>query len=226
MAYELRDGLSFCLVDGRAVFLDMREDKYFMLPTFLNDTFVRYVGMEAIPHAPDPALLRAGLFASKDGASGTLLAASEVRPARSLIEEPETAPRLRLRTFFGVAKVVYAMRSRLANRPLGVVLDDLGQERERMAGAALLAGDDVAAQRLRSAAAEFSSIRRHIPVRMSCLLDSLSLVAFLARRGLSARIVFGVTLAPFTAHCWVQHGDLALNESIDGAVARHPIMVW
>ncbi|WP_434213483.1 lasso peptide biosynthesis B2 protein [[Pseudomonas] boreopolis] len=54
-------------------------------------------------------------------------------------------------------------------------------------------------------------------------MDSLSLLRFLSRRELPANIVFGVTLAPFAAHCWVQAGDIVLNETLSDANAHTPI---
>jgi hypothetical protein len=57
------------------------------------------------------------------------------------------------------------------------------------------------------------------------LLDSLAMVMFLAKRGLHASIVIGVTSAPFSAHCWVQTGDLVLNDTVGNARAFTPIRV-
>ena len=58
-----------------------------------------------------------------------------------------------------------------------------------------------------------------------CLLDSIALVRFLARRGLYAQLVFGVTDDPFSAHCWVQAGDLVLNDTVGDVSAHTPIRV-
>jgi len=51
------------------------------------------------------------------------------------------------------------------------------------------------------------------------------LVRFLARRRLSASIVFAVTTNPFNAHCWVQSGDLVLNDTVGNAILHTPIRV-
>jgi hypothetical protein len=62
-----------------------------------------------------------------------------------------------------------------------------------------------------------------VPIEPVCLLDSLSLLRFLSRRGLSTNIVFGVTPEPFAAHCWVQAGDMVLNEALFDTHAYTPI---
>jgi hypothetical protein len=45
--------------------------------------------------------------------------------------------------------------------------------------------------------------------------DSLALIACLWRRGLPADLYFGVRIAPFAAHCWVQSGDCLLSDPFD-----------
>ena len=39
----LRDGLSYCLIDGTAVFLDLPRDRYFRLPPERNREFVEWI---------------------------------------------------------------------------------------------------------------------------------------------------------------------------------------
>ncbi len=58
-----------------------------------------------------------------------------------------------------------------------------------------------------------------------CLLDSLTLIHFLARRGLHAQWVIGVGTRPFRAHAWVQHGHVVLNDAHENVRRHHPILV-
>lgn len=58
-----------------------------------------------------------------------------------------------------------------------------------------------------------------------CLYDSLALLEFLAMYGIYPSWVYGVTAEPFYAHCWVQEGDLVLNEAVEVALSYTPIMV-
>jgi hypothetical protein len=51
------------------------------------------------------------------------------------------------------------------------------------------------------------------PVSGKCLLRSFMLLRLLRRRGFDAHWVFGVSTWPFTAHCWLQVGDIVLDDS-------------
>jgi len=62
-----------------------------------------------------------------------------------------------------------------------------------------------------------SSFRRFAPLFLNsinaCLLLSFVLIEYLATYRLYPAWIFGVTTAPFAAHCWVQHHDTVLNDS-------------
>ena len=73
-------------------------------------------------------------------------------------------------------------------------------------------------------ASVFDRLRPFYPQRYDCLPDSLRLIHFLARFGLYADWVFGVIADPFEAHCWVQAGDLVLNDRLERVSAFTPIM--
>ena len=57
-----------------------------------------------------------------------------------------------------------------------------------------------------------------------CFLNSLVLARFIRMYGLDASWVFGVTMNPFRAHCWVQAGDILLNESLYRTQFYTPIL--
>jgi hypothetical protein len=61
--------------------------------------------------------------------------------------------------------------------------------------------------------------------RSACLLDSLTLMHFLGAEGIHPQWVFGVKTEPFDAHCWVQHGELVLNDVPDRVRQYSPILV-
>jgi hypothetical protein len=44
------------------------------------------------------------------------------------------------------------------------------------------------------------------------------------RRGIEVNLVVGVAI-PFAAHCWVQHADMVLNDSVDIVSRYEPILV-
>ncbi len=71
----------------------------------------------------------------------------------------------------------------------------------------------------------FRLARPYIPIKPNCLLDSLALAKFLARRNLYADVVFGVTSDPFSAHCWLQTGTVVVNDSVGNVDTYTPIRV-
>lgn len=74
-----------------------------------------------------------------------------------------------------------------------------------------------------AAAQLFWAIGPWLPLEGECLLRSAMLVSFLRRSGLAADWVFGVRLWPFNAHCWVQAGDVCLNDDVERLWAYTPI---
>lgn len=58
-----------------------------------------------------------------------------------------------------------------------------------------------------------------------CLNDSLTLIHFLASRGLFPQWVIGVRVHPFAAHSWVQSGDIVLNDVAERVRHYRPILV-
>lgn len=57
-----------------------------------------------------------------------------------------------------------------------------------------------------------------------CYYDSIALLEFLARRSIYPDWVFAVRGRPFAAHCWVQQGDLVLNDTLARVKTFTPIL--
>lgn len=83
-----------------------------------------------------------------------------------------------------------------------------------------------AADMLRASVASYTRLRPFVlTTHDKCLHDSLTLVHFLARRGLYPNWVVGVRTRPFGAHSWVQEGSLVLNDLHETVRAFKPILV-
>ena len=63
-------------------------------------------------------------------------------------------------------------------------------------------------------ARRFAEAQLHLPRLSRCLPRSLPLLDFLTRRACPAQMVFGVRTHPFEAHCWVQAGNIVLNDTL------------
>ena len=55
-------------------------------------------------------------------------------------------------------------------------------------------------------------------------MRSFVLLRFLQRSGLNARWVIGVRTWPFSAHCWLQIDDTALDDAWERLVVYEPIL--
>jgi hypothetical protein len=68
-------------------------------------------------------------------------------------------------------------------------------------------------------------VRLFIPTPRRCLPASLITAVFLARRGVTTQIVFGVRSYPFEAHCWVEYDGFVVDDDLDKVCAFLPIVV-
>jgi hypothetical protein len=65
----------------------------------------------------------------------------------------------------------------------------------------------------------------YAPAPAKCLVRAFLLLRWLARRGHGVHWVFGVTTWPFRAHCWLQCGEVALDDDVERLAAYSIIMV-
>ena len=72
--------------------------------------------------------------------------------------------------------------------------------------------------------AAFTDLRALYPRPYLCLFDSLALLEFLATYRIFPRLVFGVVADPFQAHCWLQDGNVVLNDDLEQVGKYKPIL--
>jgi hypothetical protein len=58
-----------------------------------------------------------------------------------------------------------------------------------------------------------------------CIFECLVLLEFLAQFDCTLRWVFGVRTEPFSAHCWLQHGQAVVNDTVENVCRFTPIMM-
>jgi hypothetical protein len=63
------------------------------------------------------------------------------------------------------------------------------------------------------------------PFQGKCLFRAAMLRRFLHRRGFKTAWVFGARTWPFAAHCWLQVGDVVINDRVDHVARFAPVMV-
>lgn len=197
--------LSFGLVDGRPVFVDLREDSYFMLepdegPGFHN------------PSNPSDCPPGEAAAASREVPADPVACA---RPRRSVLEDAgDGFARIRLTDIIAVWQLTVRARSKLRRRPIADILASASEAGPIRQG--LGVGTEILAMR-------FAAARRLVPVSGHCLTDSLALLEWLRTHGCGAMLVLGVKLDPFAAHCWVQTEELLLNDRAERVERFTPV---
>lgn len=216
MLWTLLPHLTACVAGEGVMLLDLRQDRYFRLPAPLGDAARRW--LDELSAEPPPALLallgRNGVVRAGD--PHLRVAITRVEIPESL--EPPVAPdvldtRDRLRIVAAVGSTWMGLRTR-ALRSLVI-----GRRQWRMKLPPV--GGPVPPGRL----AGYHRARRLVPLAKNCLLDSLALDLWLGGADPGRQIVFGVTLEPFLAHCWLQSPTMILNDNYDHVRRYAPILV-
>lgn len=220
MKFRMRDQLSACVIGDHAVFLDIDADRYFRLPASLERAFLMY--MRNPDSQPAVATLVASniLVPARTGYDEPPAAIEP--PTRSALEMGAPAGRWAVTAIPEVLTVLWTSRRALSKRFRDVLQRTAG-ERDRLCRSSPRPGGPATERQALQIALRFHHARAYCPFAPCCLPDSIALTRFLARRGVDSRIVFGVTSEPFSAHCWVQVGDIALNETV-GYARTHTVI--
>lgn len=207
-------------VGADLVVLDLAADAYFCLPDVVDRD-----GSNGDPKLTAPgatALREAGYvlpFASDPDEAAPVLSPPIARPTRDLRDRTRARIRADHLLSAGLALVDLA---RCGDDPTTARLLALAAPRDRVAPEPPTDAGDLSP--VHDAAHAFSELLPWLPFEGACLRRSALLVAFLRRRGLTARWVFGVRTWPFRAHCWVQRDDVCLNDDVERLSAYTPIL--
>jgi hypothetical protein len=215
----LRPGVSFCEASGHLVFLDVTADRYFGLGDTAEAAFRRCLGAaaSACKAAELGALIASGLVVEAPDVAPMQPCTPPPVPRASLLDQtlPPAKP---LRVVRAIAGLV---RTRLQLRAGGLasVVRSVAVRKQGLRDA------PGSASEIRNATAIYRASSLFVRSHDQCLVRAVTLTRHLARRGESVSLVIGVHVRPFSAHAWVQFGDLLLNETCDGVRAYTPILV-
>ena len=238
--YHLAEGVFACLSDDRFVFMDLRRNRYLCLNRRHSRAAAgNFGGFQDHDGGPPRDSDNTGR-ADCDATDAVLTALSN----RGLLSSGDVN-----------GKVALPVRARTVNRSLLSVGDprDTDFRYGHLAAfvrASLAAAGKLCWQSMHRSVRGVSARRRkrgHLPAadggelgelvavfhhlrplygrKYHCLFDSLALLEFLARYRCFPHWVFAVRSAPFAAHCWVQHGDCVLNDTVENVRGYTPIMV-
>ncbi len=222
---RLAPHVHMCRAGGRIIFLDLARDEYSALDPVQSKAFEALIGSDFDRSSPH-------LSESDNRLLGALADAGAITNAPNVGEPPRppdmSLPSTALRRENGRVWPVAVFRAMLAcasaardlkRRPLIDVVTSV-KRRKKPVGAS---GHDVPA--LQTAFESFETARLFYPRSYLCLFDSLALLRYFASCGLYPDWVFAVRGAPFEAHCWVQAGDVAVNETVEVAATYTPILI-
>lgn len=206
--------LSFGIVGERAIFVDERTDSYFTLDPG-GEKHLHRLMEQAEPLSTDVDLLDSLGVADEPA---EVIRARHPSPSNSLFDQYSPG-RPTLADIFRAGSLVRSTRSRVRRRPIEAVLDEL-IDRDCASSAGPSRREELIVRAMR-----FLSARRFVPLERNCLVDSLSLLRWLGTYRNAAALVFGAKLNPFAAHCWVQAGDLVVNDRVETVAAFTAVRV-
>jgi hypothetical protein len=202
------------MVGDDLVLLDAEADAYFCLPGIGQVRIAPDGQVLDAPEALARALIEAELASpSSTPARDRPAALPMARTARRLLDKVGTLDqRPTARRWRALARAVLVARAG-RSQPF----------------AQLIAGAPARPQALsQNFLADLAFYRRltpWLPIDGACLFRSHMLRAYLRALGHDAAWVFGVSVWPFHAHCWLQVDDVVLDDEADRLSSYRPILV-
>lgn len=204
-------------IGADVVVLDTRGQEYFCLPAAADAVRVGPGGVAF----DDPDL--ADVFAG-----GGLLADEPNRfPASPPLDLPSRDLGLRVaeRVRIVDAVAIFAAWTTMISGYHLARFDRLVAPRRRGSCEGPMRRDGEPGEDLKATVAAFERILPWLPFQGVCLYRSFLLRRVLRWRGHDAHWIFGVRTWPFKAHCWLQVGDVALDDTADRLAGFSIIMV-
>ncbi|MCP3732173.1 lasso peptide biosynthesis B2 protein [Sphingomonas sp. MG17] len=206
------DGVYFCLLGERSIFLDVERDRYFAASPETTQALIRAIEGTSVlgsDEAKLQPLLNEGLLSVSRDIS---------RPLGEIV----VTPAMRDLRAQGTARAGLAM--------LAVLLQVRARRELRRSGlAAVIARRAQAKPRHRhreieaiAAAMRFSNLI--IPAHERCLMKSIGLFDLMVASGHRPTLILGVRDCPFTAHAWVQLDALVIGDEQEHVTRYRPIL--
>ena len=233
--YYLRPSVHICRANGRFIFLDVKQDRYFGLdrentaavtPHLFQSCSDFFGSQRDASVVTDDVSLQLKKMVDQgivttDKTEGKPASFPSVCPPTTplLTDESHPVNKVTARDIFNFyLSAIYASFA-LKRRSL-----DFSIQRFRRRKHKHCLNSEVRVDTLARAVSVFNRLRYFYPREYLCLFDSLALLEFLSRYRVYPTWVFGVTAEPFSAHCWIQHKQFACNEAAEIAGHYTPIM--
>lgn len=220
MVLKLRADMHYCMVGETAIFMDIQRGRYFSLSTGLNELFRSIsedLDGEGANSERGRPLLDEGLLVAMDEE----LAFSHPTQIIRATADVRSQTRSKATSFLIAEVLVGQMLTRRLLRKSS--LRDLIET---------VRGWKRAAQRRRPGGTQYGHLISAFEASAmifhpsdQCLAKAVAFLRVCSWRGLNPSLVFGVRTNPFTAHCWIQDGPLAINDDVDRVSIYEPILV-
>jgi len=235
--YFLASHVYPCVSGQHVILMDLERDKY--VAVMPAQRLARWVRGWPVGEAPvtDPSggadgsadalvsqLLAHGMLVTDPHLGKPAVPVTTPRPQRSLVEfDLDARPKTNAVQLWRFGGSCLQAQLSLKLRPIQSIVEVIRARKVRRGAGGPPDADPV---RLRALVTSFARLRPlFYTLRSACLLDSLTLLHFLGTEDIHPDWVFGVKTDPFDAHCWVQHGEVLLNDIPDRVRQYSPILV-
>jgi hypothetical protein len=231
-SYYLARHVFFCRASRNWIFLDLKNDKYLSASREEADALGQNLyGWQddasattlqhsiSLPTANLASELLARGMLRKDANNSKAAIATTLSPANTTIQDSTYRPITLSEAiwFFGHAvRASLTLRVKRLERTVETLV-----ARKRRNGNSIVPFD---LDRATEIVQIFNAIRPLYPRKYLCLYDSLALLNLMNSRDLYPLWVFGVCEDPFSAHCWLQHGQVVFNDNLERVNSYTPIM--
>jgi hypothetical protein len=208
--------VSYCRIGDTEIALDLKSNRYFSAPAGTFSLAVEALAGRTIPDSVAAQML------IKRGA--VLLGRPDEVPERAACTHPipmATFGYDRLQAvdrLTGIASSALALVSITAGLKMRPLLKMIAPP------ARIPRHDQHLPETTAGTLQAFRAARMLFPGNEDCLRDALALRLLLAKVGLSATLVMGVSLAPFQAHSWLEAGGVVLGDSHERVAYFKPIL--
>lgn len=207
------------LVGADLVFLDVNRDAYHCLPD-VDPALASPFAAHAIANLPEAVVAELTDVGLLSGAAGLRNARAFVLDsARSDLMAPGEV-KASLSERLSMVAATLSMARHFHGRPLKYLIGRASQRYARTQIPLRAPG----AMELRRVQV-FRELLPWVPYQGACLYRCVLLLTFLRQVGLDAHWVFGVRTWPFSAHCWLQAGDVVFDDPADYVGRFTPILV-
>lgn len=199
------DWTAWTLAGEQAIFLDLRQDRYFGLGEPENSRFCAKIACGELAEWHLPTCL----------------------PKPEAWEYPDSGPpvsddrRLNIASIAAAFWIQRRLEVRLPTMPFHQFLIGIRDMAEhRLSGVT-----DARAECIPGIVADFERARLIRSAANRCVPRSLAFVVRCAARGLRVHAVIGVKSQPFQAHCWAQYGSVVLTDPLEHVLQFKPLLV-